>query len=91
MAASERARSDSRMGAKRPSADRQYVKRLGLKLSRELAQKMMSVETLSFETGLARSSLREIIAGRSNPRVITLKKVAEALGYSSLSEFLGDL
>ncbi|MBI3555633.1 MAG: hypothetical protein HY074_05165, partial [Deltaproteobacteria bacterium] len=41
-----------------------------------------------FEADIARSTLREIIAGRSNLRVLTFKNIAEGLGYKSIEEFL---
>ena len=70
------------------TTEQRLLKQVGLKINKELFQKGQSVEGLSFEIGVARSSIREIIAGRSNPRLLTLKAISLGLGYESLEEFL---
>lgn len=71
--------------------EKQLLKKIGLKICRDLYELDKPVEWLSFETGLARSTLREIIAGRSNVRVLTLSSIAKALKYKSITEFLNKL
>ena len=66
------------------------LKRVGLKIIKDLNQKNQSVDALALEIGLARSTLREIIAGRSNPRIMTLDAIAQGLGYRDLKEFFSD-
>jgi transcriptional regulator with XRE-family HTH domain len=63
------------------------LKRVGLKIVKDLHQKNQSVDALALEIGMARSTLREIIAGRSNPRLLTLESIALGLGYKDLGEF----
>ena len=43
-------------------------KRIGLKIVRDLHQRNQSVDRLALDVGMARSTLREIIAGRSVAR-----------------------
>lgn len=64
------------------------LKKIGLKIIKDLHQKNQSVDALALQVGMARSTLREIIAGRSNPRLLTLESIAQGLGYKDLGEFL---
>ncbi|MCY4643790.1 MAG: hypothetical protein OXB88_04155 [Bacteriovoracales bacterium] len=67
------------------------LKRVGLKVSYDLENRFHEkrpVEWLSWETNIARSALREIMAGRSNPKFLTLLAISEAFEYDCLSEFL---
>lgn len=73
------------------SAKSIILRRVGLRIGKDLFEKSKSVEWLSFESDVARSTLREIIAGRSNPRILTLKRVTDALGYKGLEEFFKKL
>jgi len=68
-----------------------FLKKLGLHIHRELYKQNKTVERLSSDLGISRSTLREIIAGRSNARIITMKAIAEGLGYDSLFEFIKPL
>lgn len=70
------------------SAEQNMLKRLGRKIQKDLHEQERAVESLAIELGIARSTLREIIAGRSNARILTLNQIAEGLGYKSLVEFL---
>ena len=72
-------------------ADARFLKRVGLKISSDLYKDAHPVEWLAFRVNIARSSIREIIAGRSNPRLLTLRAIAEGLGYKSLIEFLNSI
>jgi hypothetical protein len=67
------------------------LKRVGLKIIKDLHHRNQSVDALALEIGMARSTLREIIAGRSNPRLLTLESIALGLGYHDLSEFFAGL
>ena len=66
-------------------------KMVGLKITRDLHARNQSVDALAIEVGLARSTLREIVAGRSNPRLLTLELIARGLGYSDLREFFASI
>jgi len=67
------------------------LKQLGNRIVKDLASRHMSVDALALEIGVARSTLREIAAGRSNPRILTLVAIAHGLGYSDLRSFFKDL
>jgi hypothetical protein len=80
------------MGAKRrPRGEQQILKQIGLKIHRELYRKEKTTESLSAEIGLARSTIREVIAGRSNVRVLNLRAIVLGLGFANLREFLADI
>ena len=69
------------------------LKKIGLKISYDLENKFSDkrpVEWLSWETNVARSALREIMAGRSNPKVLTLLAISEAFEYDCVSDFLSE-
>jgi hypothetical protein len=67
------------------------LKKIGLKIHRDLYDQGKTVEWLAFRVGLARSSIREIIAGRSNFRFLTLVSITQGLGYSNVCEFLNQV
>jgi hypothetical protein len=46
---------------------------------------------LSLQVNVARSTIREVIAGRSNVRILTLRAIVQGLGYASVKEFLADI
>ncbi|OFZ00877.1 MAG: hypothetical protein A2070_07365 [Bdellovibrionales bacterium GWC1_52_8] len=67
------------------------VRRIGLKIHKYLFENDKPIEWLSFKAGVARSSIREIIAGRSNPRLLTLVAISKALGYPTLAAFFVEI
>ncbi len=71
--------------------DKRLLRAIGLRIQNELYKQKRSVEDLSLDCGVARSTLREIIAGRSNPRLLTLHAVGISLGYSGVAEFLSKI
>ncbi len=78
-------------GRRAPRADQHLLKQIGLKIHRELFRQKRTTEALSLEIGLARSTIREVIAGRSNVRFLNLRAIVRGLGYSSVREFLADI
>ena len=70
------------------SEGKRLLKAIGLRIQNDLYKQERSVEDLSLDCGVARSTLREIIAGRSNPRLMTLHSVAVSLGYTGVADFL---
>jgi hypothetical protein len=68
--------------------DQILLKRIGLLVHQKLFEFDKPVEWLSFKSGFARSSIREIIAGRSNTRILTLNSLAKSLGYQNVIELL---
>lgn len=68
--------------------NRQILKKLGLKINKQLFLQKRSADWLSLKTGVARSTVREIIAGRSNPRILTLNALALGLGFRDIVHFL---
>lgn len=71
--------------------EKQLLKRLGIKISKKLSDLDKSAEWLAFQSEVARSTVMEIIAGRSNPRLLTLNTISRNLGYKSVQELLKDL
>ena len=65
-----------------------FLKQLGLRISTSLAEQKRSVDWLALNAQTARSTLREILAGRSNLRILTLTRISNALGFKSVPEFL---
>lgn len=91
MAVTPRKASGKKTGGRKyalPPADAQLLRKIGLKIHRDLYELDKPVEWLAFNVGVARSSIREIIAGRSNPRFLTLQSIAMGLGYKSVVDFL---
>lgn len=64
------------------------LKKIGRKIQAELTKRNKPIEWLSFRSGVARSTLREIMAGRSNPRIMTLDSIAHALGWNDIGALL---
>jgi ribosome-binding protein aMBF1 (putative translation factor) len=71
--------------------DLRMLRRIGLSIARSLNEQGRSVEQLAAELCIARSTLREIIAGRSNARILTLNSIARGLGYANLVDFLSKI
>lgn len=71
--------------------EQRFLKKIGLRISKTLFEQGRPVERLAFELGIARSTLREIIAGRSNTRILTLNAIAKGLGFANILEFLRTL
>jgi hypothetical protein len=64
------------------------LKQIGLQIHKSLFENDKPVEWLSFKSGIARSSIREIIAGRSNARILTLNTLAQNLGFDDIVDLL---
>jgi hypothetical protein len=73
---------------KMSKADELLLKQVGLLIHKTLFENDKPVEWLSFKSGVARSSIREIIAGRSNARILTLNILAKHLGFNDVVELL---
>ena len=69
-------------------AEKLLLRRIGLAIHSRLFEIQQPVEWLSFQSGVARSSIREIIAGRSNPRLLTLQALAQSLGFEDVTALL---
>lgn len=68
--------------------EKRFLKRLGDQIRSELKTKKISVESMANRLGIARSTLREIIYGNSNVRVLTLLAIAKGVGCKDLPSFL---
>lgn len=87
-------KTSKRTKVSRTKKEKLFLKKLGLKISKDLANKFdepRPIEWLSWETGIARSAIREIMAGRSNPKILTLNSISKAFGYKKLTDFIGSL
>ncbi|HUP57547.1 MAG TPA: helix-turn-helix transcriptional regulator [Bdellovibrionota bacterium] len=56
-----------------------------------LREQGKNADRLSLDAQIARSTLREIIAGRSDVRILTVDAMAKAFGYSGAVEFFAEL
>jgi hypothetical protein len=82
----------TRKKPERPNRSEELLLRqIGLLINKTLFSKGKPVEWLSFKSGVARSSIREIIAGRSNTRILTLNTLAKSLGFADAVEFLNKI
>ncbi len=71
------------------SADeKKLLKRLGDLIRSDLKARKISVEAMAEKLGIARSTLREIIYGQSNVRILTLQAIARGVGQKDLATFL---
>lgn len=66
------------------------LRQVSAKIRAELAAQGMSVDALALKIGVARSTLREIVAGRSNPRLLTVLAIAQGLGHPDLRSFFAE-
>jgi transcriptional regulator with XRE-family HTH domain len=73
------------------SQERALLREFGARLRKELFFRKKDVDWLAQEAGLARSTTREIVAGRSNPRLSTICMLAAALGFKECGELLGGI
>jgi transcriptional regulator with XRE-family HTH domain len=70
------------------SNERALLKKIGLKIHGRLFDRNMTVDDLADSSGLARSTLCEVIAGRSNPRLTTVERIANSLGFAGARELI---
>jgi hypothetical protein len=75
----------------RTEAEFRLLKAIGRKIHKELSESNRSVEWLAFEADTARSTIRRIFDGEGNIGVVTLDRVAKALGYKDVAEFFKGL
>ncbi len=77
----------------KPRTDEEFrlLKALGRKVHKELSDANQSVEWLAFEADTARSTIRRIFDGKGNIGVVTLDRVAKALGYKDVVDFFKSL
>lgn len=68
--------------------EKRMLKRLGDLIRSDLKARKISVESMAEKLGIARSTLREIIYGQSNVRILTLHAIARGVGQKDLASFL---
>ena len=66
--------------------DRRLLKNIAKRVSAYIEQDNQT--RVAEAAGIARSTLREIAAGKSNVRIGSLSRIARAMGYGSLWAFL---
>jgi len=62
--------------------------RIGRKVHKELYDSNKSIEWLAWEAEIARSTVQRVFEAKYNLGIITLDRIARALGYSDAIEFL---
>src|SRR5438046_299046 len=71
----------------RDEAELNLLKRIGEKIYRDLSKLGKSVEWLGFESETSRATVRRIFDGKHNIGLVTLDRIAKALGYKDVVEF----
>ena len=71
----------------REQRDFDYLKRLGARIKKIRLEKGMKQKDLGYAIDIEKSNMSRIEAGNTNPKIITLKKIAEELEVS-LKELL---
>ncbi|WP_190810626.1 helix-turn-helix transcriptional regulator [Flagellimonas sp. S3867] len=65
-----------------------YLVELGLRIKKLREEKGIDQKSFAFDCGIGRTQLYMIEKGKTNPRLLTLIKIADGLGVS-LSELFG--
>jgi len=60
---------------------------MGTRIKEILQEKKMTVSMLADIIGITRANMSNIVNGKSNPKMETLEKIAEALGVSVVELF----
>lgn len=69
--------------------EEKYFRRLGAKIKQLREEKGIDQKSFAFDCEIGRTQLYMIEKGRTNPRLLTLMKIADGLGIS-VSELLQD-
>lgn len=64
--------------------EEKYFQKLGAKTRQLREEKGMDQKSFAFETGIGRTQLHRIENGKTNPRLLTLMKIAGGLEVSVL-------
>lgn len=67
---------------KREKEDEIYLKQMGKRIRQMRKEKGMKQAELGYACDIEKQSMYRIEAGRTNPTIITLKRIAEQLGIS---------
>ncbi|MCM2278449.1 MAG: helix-turn-helix domain-containing protein [Oligoflexia bacterium] len=65
-----------------------FLRGLGTLLREEMGAQGKSPDLVAHQVGIARSTLRAILRGESDPRLLTVDAIARDLGYSGIAELL---
>ncbi len=69
------------------SSDKEYLKLLGQSIKYIRLQKKISQTEIAYQCGFDKSNLNTIESGKRNPTVISLLKIADALGVKLIDLF----
>lgn len=72
-------------------AESKLLRVIGRKIHKDLFDKGKPVEWLAWEAEIARSTVRRMFDGDGNIGIITYDRVAKALGYKDVLDFLRKL
>jgi transcriptional regulator with XRE-family HTH domain len=70
------------------SSDREFLEQVGQRIVFLRKQRGMSQQDLAYRIGMEKSNLSVIENGKSNPQVLTLVRIASALGVQARDLFL---
>lgn len=75
----------------RDEGELKLLRVIGRKIHKDLHDKGKPVEWLAFEAETARSTIRRMFDGDGNIGIVTLDRVAKALGYKDVIDFFHQL
>lgn len=71
--------------------EKKFLKKIGLKIQQEIRANGNSIERFCFDHGIPRSGMSELIAGRRDPQLVTLRRIVQKMGYKDIEDFLRTL
>lgn len=68
--------------------EEKFLKRIGRKVHKDLYDLEKPIEWLAWEAEIARSTVQRVFEAKHNVGIVTLDRIAKALGYADVIEFL---
>jgi transcriptional regulator with XRE-family HTH domain len=73
------------------STDREFLQQMGQRIVTLRKERGLSQQDLAYRIGMEKSNLSVIENGKSNPQVLTLVRIASALGLQTRDIFVFDV
>jgi len=75
----------------RNPTEEKLLKRIGRKVHKDLYDLDKPIEWLAWEAEIARSTVQRVFEAEHNVGIVTLDRIAKALGYNGVIEFLNTI
>ena len=75
----------------RNEAERKLLRKIGQNIRKDLHNSNKSIEWLSWESEVARSTVQRVFRAEGNTGVLTLDRLVKGLGYRDIIEFLNTI